>query len=88
MQNDISKVTLTITVNHTRSTITVKRAGDLRPITQLASVSPAALSAAYRDAADYFLLLAAAQCPEDGTRSDQLERMRAEHLNPITGEYD
>lgn len=33
MQNDISKVTLTIAVNHTRSTITVKRAEHLNPIT-------------------------------------------------------
>lgn len=88
MQNDISKVTLTITVNHTRNTITVKRAGDRRPITQLSAVSPAALSAAYRDAADYLLLLASEQSPEDGGKDAQLEHMRAEHLNPISGEYN
>jgi hypothetical protein len=59
--DDISKITVTTTVNHTQNTITVKRTGDRSPIAQACAVSPIELAGAYRAAAAYFLDLAAKQ---------------------------
>ena len=59
--DDISKITVTVTVNHTQRTISAKRTGDRCPLSYIQTVNAAALAGTYRDVAAYFLDLAADQ---------------------------
>ena len=49
--DDISKITVTVTVNHTQRTISAKRTGDRCPLSYIQTVSAAALAGTYRDVA-------------------------------------
>lgn len=78
--DDISKITVTVTVNHTQRTISAKRTGENCPVSYIQTVSAAALAGTYRDVAAYFLDLAAGQ--EKGTAhtiQKQAEIMLNEH---------
>lgn len=84
--NDISKITVTVTVNHTKSMITVRRTGEQCPIAMSYTTGPHALAGCYRDAAAYFLDLAAGQLNRYGLADnagikEQAELMLYEHRN-------
>lgn len=78
--DDISKITVTVTVNHTQRTISAKRTGDRCPLSYIQTVSAAALAGTYRDVAAYFLDLAADQEKDTAhTIKKQAEIMLNEH---------
>lgn len=82
--DDLSKIAVTVTVNHTQRTISARRTGDRCPLAYIQTVSPSALAGVYRDAAAYFLDLAAQQerMHEIGTAhtlQKQAEIMLSEH---------
>ena len=52
------RTTITVIVDPAKMTTTVRRSGEKCPISCIYDVSPAALSSAYRDAAEYLLDLA------------------------------
>lgn len=81
---DTSKIAVTVTVNHTDGTISVKRNGEKCPIVLSYTVSPSSLAECYRDAAAYFLDLAAGQLNRYGLADnagikDQAARMLYDH---------
>lgn len=72
--DDISKITVTVTVNHTQ------RTGDRCPLSYIQTVSAVALAGTYRDVAAYFLDLAAEQEKDTAhTIKKQAETMLNEH---------
>ena len=77
-KNDISKVQMTIIVDHTAKTTTVKQTGIKPPLSFVQSASGAAYCAALRDAAFYLLDLAGDVEGAVKTR-DQIRVMWEEH---------
>lgn len=79
--NDISKVTISIIVNHTKHETSVKRSGDRCPISFIQAANQNTYHAALRDAAFYLLDLAASA----GGRSveEQIALMQDERILPF-----
>nr|DAZ68016.1 MAG TPA: hypothetical protein [Caudoviricetes sp.] len=59
MKNDISKISISVIVNHTERTTTVKMSGEKTPVSFIQTASQSAYVAALRDAAFYLLEKAA-----------------------------
>ena len=76
---DISKITVSVIVDHTNRKTVVKRTGDRTPISSVGVVGPLTLASAYRDAAAYFLRLAADQEGSSPAFKDQIMAMYHEH---------
>lgn len=79
-----SKLTVTVEVDHEEGTITVKRNGVKCPISKCFTVNAQALAGCYRDAASYFLDIAADELNRygcDTTLEDQTTLMLEEHRN-------
>lgn len=79
-----SKVTVTVEVDHAEGTIAVKRNGMKCPIAKCFIINAHALAGCYRDAAAYFLDLAAGEInryelADRITIEDQVELMLKEH---------
>ena len=55
MKNDVSKISVSVIVNHTAGTTTVKMSGEKMPVSFIQTASQAAYLAALRDAAFYLL---------------------------------
>lgn len=55
MKNDITKISVSVIVNHTKKTITVKMSGEKTPVSFIQTASQSAYLAALRDAAFYLL---------------------------------
>lgn len=55
MKNDISKISVSVIVNHTDRTTTVKMSGEKTPVSFIQTASQSAYLAALRDAAFYLL---------------------------------
>lgn len=82
MKNDVSKIYVSVIVNHTEKTTAVKMSGEKTPLSFIQTASQSAYLAALRDAAFYLLDKAAAldeQSPYN-TRS-QVVKMLEEHCN-------
>lgn len=80
MKNDVSKISVSVIVDHTDRTTTVKMSGEKTPLSFIQSASQSAYLAALRDAAFYLLDKAAAldeKKPYD-TRA-QVVKMFEEH---------
>lgn len=75
---DISKITMSVIVNHTDRTTTVKQSGVKTPLSFVQSASAAAYRAALRDAAFYLLDLASETDGANPVR-DQIRIMWEEH---------
>ena len=60
MKNDVSKISISVIVNHTEKTTTVKMSGEKMPLSFIQTASKSAYLAALRDAAFYLLDKAAA----------------------------
>lgn len=80
MKNDISKISISVIVNHTEKTTAVKMSGEKTPVSFVQSASQSAYIAALRDAAFYLLDKAAAldEGSPYNTRS-QVVKMFNEH---------
>ena len=80
MKNDVSKISVSVIVNHTDKTTTVKMSGEKTPLSFIQSASQSAYIAALRDAAFYLLDKAAALDEEKpyNTRA-QIVKMFDEH---------
>lgn len=80
MKNDISKISVSVIVNHTERTTTVKMSGEKTPVSFVQSASQSAYLAALRDAAFYLLDKAATLDEENpyNTRA-QIAKMSEEH---------
>lgn len=59
MKNDVSKMSVSVIVNHTERTTTVKMSGEKTPVSFVQSANQSAYVAALRDAAFYLLEKAA-----------------------------
>lgn len=59
MKNDVSKFSVSVIVNHTEKTTTVKMSGEKTPVSFIQTASQSAYVAALRDAAFYLLEKAA-----------------------------
>lgn len=80
MKNDVSKISVSVIVNHTDKTTTVKMLGEKTPVSFVQSASQSAYLAALRDAA-FYLLDKAATIDEEkpyNTRA-QVAKMFEEH---------
>lgn len=55
MKNDVSKISVSVIVNHTDRTTTVKTSGEKTPVSFVQAASQSAYLAALRDAAFYLL---------------------------------
>ena len=55
MKNDVSKISVSVIVNHTERTTTVKMSGEKTPLSFIQTASQSAYLAALRDAAFYLL---------------------------------
>ena len=55
MKNDVSKISVSVIVNHTKRTTTVKMLGEKTPLSFIQTASQSAYLAALRDAAFYLL---------------------------------
>ena len=55
MKNDVSKISVSVIVNHTAGTTTVKMSGEKTPLSFIQTVSQSSYLAALRDAAFYLL---------------------------------
>lgn len=75
---DISKITMSVIVNHTDRTTTVKRSGVKTPLSFVQCANAAAYRAALRDAAFYLLDLASETDGANPVR-DQIRIMWDEH---------
>ena len=75
----MNKTTVTVLVDPTRRETTVRRSGDKCPISYIQVATPAALAAAYRDAAAYFLDLARDVPGQPSGLASQIAAMQAEH---------
>ena len=80
MKNDVSKISISVIVNHTERTTTVKMSGEKTPVSFIQTVSQPAYLAALRDAAFYLLDKAATLDAEKpyNTRA-QVVKMFNEH---------
>lgn len=80
MKNDVSKISVSVIVNHTDRTTTVKMSEEKTPLSFVQSVSQSAYLAALRDAAFYLLDKAATLDEENpyNTRA-QAVKMFDEH---------
>ena len=80
MKNDVSKISVSVIVNHTAGTTAVKMSGEKTPISFIQTVSQSAYLAALRDAAFYLLDKAATLDAEKpyNTRA-QIVKMFEEH---------
>lgn len=80
MKNDISKISVSVIVNHTDRTTTVKMSGEKTPVSFIQTASQSAYLAALRDAAFYLLDKAATLDEENpyNTRA-QIVKMFDEH---------
>lgn len=80
MKNDISKMSVSVIVNHTEKTTTVKMSGEKTPVSFIQTASQSAYLAALRDAAFYLLDKAAGLDEEKpyNTRA-QVVKMFKEH---------
>ena len=80
MKNDVSKISVSVIVNHTDKTTTVKMSGEKTPLSFIQSASQSAYLAALRDAAFYLLDKAATLDEENqyNTRA-QVVKMFNEH---------
>ena len=80
MKNDVSKISVSVIVNHTEKTTTVKMSGEKTPVSFIQTASQSAYLAALRDAAFYLLDKAATLDEENpyNTRA-QVVKMFAEH---------
>ena len=76
---DISKITVSVIVDSTNRKAVVKRTGDKTPISSVGLVDSLTLASAYRDAAAYFLRLAADQEGSLPSFKDQIAVMYHEH---------
>ena len=94
MKNDISKISVSVIVNHTDRTTTVKMSGEKTPVSFIQTVSQSAYTAALRDAA-FYLLEKAASLDEKSpynTRKQAI-KMFEEHrsfneFDTDTGDYE
>lgn len=80
MKNDVSKMSISVIVDHTDRTTTVKMSGEKTPVSFIQSANQSAYLAALRDAAFYLLNKAAALDEENpyNTRT-QVVKMFDEH---------
>lgn len=80
MKNDVSKISVSVIVDHTDRTTTVKMSGEKTPLSFIQTVSQSAYLAALRDAAFYLLDKAATLDTEKpyNTRA-QIVKMFEEH---------
>lgn len=80
MKNDIAKISISVIVNHTENTTTVKMSGEKTPVSFVQTANESAYLAALRDAAFYLLDKAAALDEEKpyNTRA-QVVKMFNEH---------
>lgn len=80
MKNDVSKISVSVIVDHTDRTTTVKMSGEKTPLSFIQSASQSAYIAALRDAAFYLLDKAATLDEENpyNTRA-QIAKMFEEH---------
>ena len=80
MKNDVSKISVSVIVNHIENTTTVKMSGEKTPISFIQSANQSAYIAALRDAAFYLLDKAATLDEEKpyNTRT-QVVKMFEEH---------
>lgn len=80
MKKDVSKISISVIVNHTDKTTTVKMSGEKTPVSFIQSANQSAYLAALRDAAFYLLDKAAALDEEHlyNTRA-QVVKMLNEH---------
>lgn len=80
MKNNVSKISVSVIVNHTDRTTTVKMSGEKTPMSFVQSASQSAYLSALRDAAFYMLDKAAALDEEKSynTRA-QVVKMFDEH---------
>lgn len=80
MKNDVSKISVSVIVDHTDRTTTVKMSGEKTPLSFIQTVSQSAYLAALRDAAFYLLDKAATLDAENpyNTRA-QVVKMFEEH---------
>ena len=80
MKNDVSKISVSVIVDHTDRTTTVKMSGEKTPVSFIQTVSQSAYLAALRDAAFYLLDKAATLDTEKpyNTRA-QIVKMFEEH---------
>ena len=76
---DISKITVSVIVDHTNRKTVVKRTGERTPISSVGAVGSLTLASAYRDVAAYFLRLAADQEGSLPEFKDQIAVMYHEH---------
>lgn len=75
----MNKIAVTITIDHSRRTISAKRTGDRCPLAYIQDSSQSALAGIYRDCAAYFLDLAGQILGEPGSIKEQAAVMLAEH---------
>lgn len=80
MKNDITKISVSVIVNHTEKTTTVKMSGEKTPVSFVQTVNQSAYLSALRDAAFYLLDKAATFDEEKpyNTRA-QVVKMFEEH---------
>lgn len=80
MKNDVSKISISVIVNYTENTTTVKMSGEKTPVSFVQTASQSAYLSALRDAAFYMLDKAAALDEENpyNTRA-QVVKMFDEH---------
>lgn len=80
MEKDISKISVSVIINHTEKTTTVKMSGEKTPVSFVQSANQSAYLAALRDAAFYLLDKAATLDEENlyNTRA-QVVKMFKEH---------
>ena len=80
MKNNVSKISVSVIVDHTDRTTTVKMSGEKTPLSFIQTVSQSAYLAALRDAAFYLLDKAATLDAENpyNTRA-QVVKMFEEH---------
>lgn len=80
MKNDVSKISVSVIVNHTERTTTVKMSGEKMPLSFIQSASQSAYLAALRDAA-FYLLDKAATLDEENSYNTRVQvvKMFEEH---------
>lgn len=83
---DYAKVSITVVADPARQETTVRRTGGKCPISYIQAATPAALAAAYRDAAAYFLDLAGQLPDQPAGLVSQIAAMQAEHKSIFCGE--
>lgn len=80
MKKDVSKISVSVIINYTEKTTTVKMSGEKTPVSFIQAASQSAYLAALRDAAFYLLDKAAALDEENlGNTRAQVVKMFEEH---------